>query len=159
MHASINLHHEPSGSSFIFYCFFCFSLFIDTPLPGTDPYQFDFNQDCRKAYEEIIKLKLNTGRIMLEAEKKTHPNNLIPYFLDNYIDFFTLYFNEDPEEYKRRIPSLEERLALMKKGDPSSPFYLFTRSVIYFQWAAVEIKFGERWNAAWAFRKSFLTGK
>ncbi|MEJ0081413.1 MAG: hypothetical protein WDM78_10820 [Puia sp.] len=29
----------------------------------------------------------------------------------------------------------------MKKGDPASPFYLFTRSVIYFQWAAVEIKF------------------
>ena len=47
---------------------------------------------------------------------------------------------------------------MMKKGDPASPFYLFTRSVIYFQWAAVEIKFGERWEAAWAFRRSFLTG-
>jgi tetratricopeptide (TPR) repeat protein len=123
-----------------------------------NPYSFDFNTDCRKAYSEIIKLKLNTGRLILDEEKKSHPNNLIPYFLENYIDFFTLYFNEDPEEYKRRKPFLEQRLALMKKGDPSSPFYLFTRSVIYFQWAAVEIKFGERWDAAWSFRKSFLTG-
>jgi tetratricopeptide (TPR) repeat protein len=123
-----------------------------------NPYSFDFNTDCRKAYSEIIKLKLNTGRLILDEEKKSHPKNLIPYFLENYIDFFTLYFNEDPEEYKRRKPFLEQRLELMKKGDPSSPFYLFTRSVIYFQWAAVEIKFGERWDAAWSFRKSFLTG-
>ena len=122
-------------------------------------YKFDFNSDCRKAYEEIIKLRLNTGRQILETEKKTNPENLIPYFLENYIDFFTLYFNEDPEEYKRRKPSIDLRMAMMKKGDPSSPFYLFTRSVIYFQWAAVEIKFGDRWDAAWSFRRSFLTGK
>ena len=122
-------------------------------------YHFDFNAGCRKAYDEIIKLKLNTGKQILEAEKKAHPSNLIPYFLDNYIDFFTLFFNEDPEEYRRRKSSLDQRLSLMKKGDPASPFYLYTRSVLYFQWAAVDIKFGERWDAAWAFRRSFLTGR
>jgi len=122
-------------------------------------YPFDFNTECRKAYQEIIELKLNTGKQILDAEKKAHPNNLIPYFLDNYIDFFTLFFNEDPSEYRWRKPNMDQRLAMMKKGDPASPFYLFTRSVIYFQWAAVEIKFGERWDAAWSFRRSFLTGR
>lgn len=122
-------------------------------------YTYDFNAGCRRAYDEIIKLKLNTGQQILEDEKKAHPGNLIPYFLDNYIDFFTLFFNEDPAEFKRRKPSLEQRLTRMRKGDPASPFFLFTRSVIYFQWAAVEIKFGERWDAAWDFRKSFITGK
>jgi tetratricopeptide (TPR) repeat protein len=139
-------------------------IFIFFFLPGFSgqaqvSYPFDFNAECRKAYQEIIKLKLNTGKQILEAEKKAHPNNLIPYFLDNYIDFFTLFFNEDPAEYRRRKPFLDQRLAMMKKGDPTSAFYLFTRSVIYFQWAAVEIKFGERWDAAWAFRRSFLIGK
>jgi tetratricopeptide (TPR) repeat protein len=123
------------------------------------PYRFDFNADCRKAYEEIIRLRLSSGKRILDSEKKSDPGNLIPYFLDNYIDFFTLYFNEDPAEYRRRKPSVDQRLAMMKQGDPSSPFYLFTRSVIYFQWAAVEIKFGDRWDAAWSFRRSFLTGK
>jgi|HubBroStandDraft_3_1064219.scaffolds.fasta_scaffold26774_2 hypothetical protein len=149
--------NHPAHPLFFIALFVFFFSFM--PMGRTQvSYQFDFNADCRKAYEEIIKLKLNTGKLILEAEKKAHPNNLIPYFLENYIDFFTLYFNEDPEEYQRRIPFLEQRLALMKKGSPSSPFYLFTRSVIYFQWAAVDIKFGERWNAAWAFRKSFLIG-
>src|SRR5882672_9325218 len=69
-------------------------------------YHYDFNTDCRKAYDEIIKLKLNTGKLILEAEKKVHPGNLIPYFLENYIDFFTLFFNEDPDEYRRRKSSL-----------------------------------------------------
>ena len=141
---------------FLAFLFFLLSSLSISGAPG--PYAFDFNADCRKAYSEIIKLKLNTGRLILDEEKKLHPNNLVPYFLDNYIDFFTLYFNEDPVEYQRRKPLLDQRLALLKKGDPSSPFFLFTRSVIYFQWAAVEIKFGERWDAAWSFRKSFLTG-
>ena len=132
--------------------------FISTGLAQTS-YQYDFNADCRKAYDEIISLRLYSGKQILEIEKKKHPTNLIPYFLDNYIDFFTLYFNEDQGEFRRRKPGMEQRLNLMKKGNPASPFFLFSRSVIYFQWAAVDIKFGERWDAAWYFRKSFITGK
>jgi tetratricopeptide (TPR) repeat protein len=143
-----------------FFIVFLFSFLSFMPSGQTQvSYQYDFNADCRKAYDEIIKLKLITGKQILEAEKIAHPRNLIPYFLDNYIDFFTLFFNQDPEEFKRRKPSAEQRLILMKKGNPTSPFYLYTRSVIYFQWAAVDIKFGERWDAAWSFRKSFLSGK
>ncbi|MEO6963920.1 MAG: tetratricopeptide repeat protein [Puia sp.] len=122
-------------------------------------YHYDFNPACRKAYAEIIHLRLGRGKVLIEAEKKTHPQNLIPYFLDNYIDFFTLFFNEDPGEYENRKPGQERRLNLMKKGDPGSPFFLYTRSVIYFQWAAVDIKFGNRWDAAWSFRRSFLLSK
>jgi tetratricopeptide (TPR) repeat protein len=144
---------------FIFFTCFLFCSHSSLSSYGQVKYTFDFNPVCRKAYDEIIQLKLNSGKELLETEKKVHPANLIPYFLDNYIDFFTLFFNEDPAQYKSRKPSMDQRLSLMKKGDPRSPFYLFTRSVIYFQWAAVEIKFGERWDAAWAFRRSFLSGK
>jgi Tetratricopeptide repeat len=122
-------------------------------------YHYDFNENCRRAYNEIISLKLYAGSQILEAEKKTNPHNLIPYFLDNYIDFFTLFFNEDPVELHQRKHAAEQRIDLMKKGDANSPFYLFTRSVICFQWAAVDIKFGEKWDAAWYFRRSFLSGK
>ncbi len=92
--------------------------FLSFPAIGRTQirYQFDFNANCRKAYEEIIKLKVVTGSQLLEEEKKAHPNNLIPYFLDNYIDFFTLFFNEDPVEFRRRKPSLEQRLDPNEKG-------------------------------------------
>jgi tetratricopeptide (TPR) repeat protein len=129
------------------------------PSPAFAQYHYDFNPACRQAYAEIIRLKLASGRAILDAQKKADPQNLIPYFLDNYIDFFTLFFNEDPAEYQRRKPAEEKRLNLMKQGDARSPFALFTRSVIYFQWAAVDIKFGNRWEAAWSFRRSFLCGR
>ncbi|HEY4156316.1 MAG TPA: tetratricopeptide repeat protein [Puia sp.] len=139
----------------------CLSLLMGC-LPGNPvfaQYHYDFNPVCQKAYGQIIALRLDSGKALIEAEKKTDPRNLIPYFLENYIDFFTLFFNEDPAEYQRRKPGEDQRLNLMKKGDPSSPFFLFTRSVIYFQWAAADIKFGNRWEAAWSFRRSFLNGK
>jgi tetratricopeptide (TPR) repeat protein len=142
---------------FVAWLFFFFS-FLPSGLTQVT-YRYDFNADCRKAYDAIIKLKLGSGRQIIESEKKAHPGNLIPYLLDNYIDFFTLFFNQDPEEFRKRRPAAEQRLTLMKKGDPASPYYLFSRSVIYFQWAAVDIKFGEHWDAAWYFRKSFLIGK
>ncbi len=120
---------------------------------------FDFNAHCRQAYKEIMQLKLQHGQQLLDEEKARRPDNLIPYYLENYIDFFTLFFNEDPQEYKKRFPNREQRLDLMSKGPESSPFYLYARSVIHFQWAAIRIKFGYRWDAGWEFRRSFLQVK
>ncbi|MBS1600310.1 MAG: tetratricopeptide repeat protein [Bacteroidetes bacterium] len=127
--------------------------------PGFAQKKFDFNNNCQKAYKEIIWLKLKSGQEILDNEKKTNPDNLIPYFLENYIDFFILFFNQDPAEYKIRKERGENRVQLMKSGPASSPLYLFTRSVIQFQWAAVHIKFAGNWDAAWEFRRSFINGK
>ena len=62
---------------------------------------FDFNADCQQAYKEIIQWKFVKGQQLLDIEKAKHPDNLIPYYLENYIDFFTLFFNEDPAFYKK----------------------------------------------------------
>ena len=120
---------------------------------------FDFNANCQQAYDEIMHLKLNSGQLMIDAEKKKNPKNIIPYFLENYIDFFVLFFNEDAGEYEKRKKNLSKRIDLINKGPQNSPFYLFTKSVMHFQWAAVRIKFGYNWDAGWEFRRSFLQVK
>jgi hypothetical protein len=143
-----------------FFCKTCFLLLTQFfPGPGVAQKSFDFNANCQQAYREIIQLKLSSGSKMLEIEKKTNPDNLIPYFLENYIDFFVLFFNEDPAVYKLKEANESKRLQLMEKGPESSPYYLFSQSVIHFQWAAVKIKFGNKWDAGWTFRRSFLDGK
>jgi hypothetical protein len=126
------------------------------PIGARAQKTFDFNDPCQKAYQEIIRLRLTAGQVILDAEKKNHPDNLIPYFLENYIDFFVLYFNEDPVEYQARKGKLDIRIRLMNQGPSSSPYFLFTKAILHFQWAAVKIKFGENWDAGWEFRKSFL---
>jgi tetratricopeptide (TPR) repeat protein len=117
---------------------------------------FDFNSNCQQAYHEIISLKLEHGELILEEEKKKDPNNLVPYFLENYLDFFILYFTEDPTEFRRRKSNEDIRIRKMNEGPDSSPYYLFSKAIIHFQWAAVNIKFGHNWDAGWEFRRSFL---
>ncbi len=129
------------------------------PLLCIGEKRYDFNVNCQEAYRAIIQLKLAEGSRLLEAEKKRDAGNLIPYFLDNYIDFFQLFFNEDAAQYAAWKGRLDQRLELMSEGPASSPFYLFTRSVIHFQWAAIQIKFGDNWDAGWDFRRSFLQSK
>ena len=129
------------------------------PLLSAGQKHYDFNNTCRQAYRSIIELRLDEGSRLLEAEKKRDPNNLIPFFLDNYIDFFQLFFNEDAAQYAAWKGRLDQRLELMSQGPDSSPFHLFTRSVIHFQWAAVQIKFGNNWDAGWDFRRSFIQSR
>lgn len=118
--------------------------------------QFDFNARCDKAYKSIISLRINEGISLLEAEKKENPNNLIPIMLDNYDDCLTLLFNGDIEAYKKRKVNLSMRLSQLEKGNINSPWYRYSKAVLYFQWATVRIRFGEYFNAGTEFRKSFL---
>lgn len=129
------------------------------PLAGLAQRHFDFNAQCKEAYRQIIQLKLDAGQKLLDEEKRRDPANLIPDFLESYIDFFILFFNEDPSQYQARKDMLEKRIEWMSEGPESSPFYLFTRSVLHFQSAAIEIKFGNHWSAGWEFRRSFLQSK
>lgn len=120
---------------------------------------FDFNTNCRAAYKEILQLRIQNGQRLLDEEKQKHPDNLVPALLENYIDFFVLFFNEDPAEYQKRLLNRDQRLALFEQGPASSPFYLYSKAVIHFQWAAIKVKFGSRWDAGWEFRRSFLQAK
>src|ERR1700748_1066304 len=87
------------------------SLFFVVPAFGQK--HFDFNDNCRQAYREIIQLRLDEGGRLLEAEKKRDPDNLIPVFLDNYIDFFQLFFNEDAAQYAAWKGRRDHRLAIV----------------------------------------------
>lgn len=129
---------------------------LSLPVAGYGQKHFDFNPGCRRAYRAIVQLRLDEGGQLLAAEKKRDPDNLIPFFLDNYIDFFRLFFNEDAAEYSAAKARLDQRLESMNEGPENSPFSLFTRSVIHFQWAAIKIKMGSSLDAGLEFRRSFL---
>lgn len=116
---------------------------------------FDFNENCRKAYNSIIALKLEEGNVLLKAEEKKNPDNLIPLYLENYVDFLSVYTSDTHEEYEQRKKNKEVLLVLLNAGDNASPYYLFTQAEVNLQWAALEIKFGEYLNAIFEIRKAF----
>ncbi len=116
---------------------------------------YEFNSLCQQAYKEITQLKLNNGQALLEKAKKQNPDNLIPLVLESSIDFFVLFFNEDPTEYKIRKTKIEERIILLKEGPSSSPFHDFSLSVVYLHKALISIKFGEMWSAGWDIKRAY----
>ncbi len=129
----------------------CFCAFAETT--------YDFNPVCREAYQNITSLKIAAGQRLVNTARQQNPNNLIPDLLQGYIDFFVLFFNEDPAEYKIKKENIEDRIDRLKDGNSSSPYYNYCLSVAYLQKAMIAIKFNERFAAFLAFKKAFATIK
>jgi len=115
---------------------------------------YDFDTTCKAAYNEIFKLKLDNGKQLINRARKENPDNLVPEILEGYIDFFVLFFNEDPAEYTARKANFDKRLEAFNSGSDKSPFYRYCIALTYIQRAAVKIKFGERYSAGWDFKKA-----
>jgi tetratricopeptide (TPR) repeat protein len=138
---------QKSICSFLFCFCIIFSAYADKV--------YNFDATCQQAYNEITSLRLSSGEKFIALARQQNPDNLIPDLLDSYIDFFILFFNEDPAELKIRKPHFDDYLDRLGDGPTSSPFYNYCRSVVLIQEACVEIKFGQRWSAGWDFRKAF----
>lgn len=116
---------------------------------------FDFNANCIKAYENILALKLNTARAIINAEKKKNPNNSIPYLLDNYVDYFNLITSENKSDYLRFKESKNARISRIEKDDKNSPYYLYSLAEINLQLALSRSKEKEYFTASIEFNKAF----
>jgi len=116
---------------------------------------FDFNANCIKAYQNIMALKLNTARALINAEKKKNPDNSIPYLLDNYVDYFNLICSENEIDFERFKERKNVRLSRIAKDDKNSPYYLYSLAEINLQLALSRIKEKEYFSASLEFNKAF----
>lgn len=133
----------------------CFLWLVALSLRAQTSRQFKFTEKCGLAYQQIMMLKLAPAAQLLTEEKQADPQNLIPHLLENYIDFFVLFFNENKKDYDRLKPNKSKRLGLMKDGPAQSPFTRFSQAIIHLQWATIEMKFNDRWAGGWDFRDAF----
>lgn len=104
---------------------------------------FDFSPLCTKAYENIIALKLDSGRYYLSQEKLNNSDNHIPLLLYNYIDFLEVYTSGSVLEYEGKKKLFDSRISELKDGDKNSPYYLYAQAEVHTQLAVLHIKFGE----------------
>jgi tetratricopeptide (TPR) repeat protein len=117
--------------------------------------EFDFNDNCLKAYNHIIALRIDSGKYYVDAELKQSPRNRIPQLLNNYIDFLEIYTVNAPELYTEKRKSFDSRLKNLKSGDSKSPYYLYAQAEIHFQAAVLHIKYGEYFSAVMQVKKAF----
>jgi hypothetical protein len=86
---------------------------------------FDLNQRCQLSMEKVMALRFTEAKELNKKEKSEHPDNLVPYYIDNTIDFITIYISEDEAVFDKLSGNKDARLSKIKSGDPNSPYYLY----------------------------------
>ena len=102
-----------------------------------------FTKDATTAYQLVMQLRLKEAQQMIDKVKKETPDNYVVYFLENYIDFFTIFIGENSADFKKLKENKDKRLEMIGKTDPRSPYYLYCKAEINLQWALVRLKFEE----------------
>ncbi|NNE28911.1 MAG: tetratricopeptide repeat protein [Saprospiraceae bacterium] len=139
----------PGVFSFLLLSFY----FIIPTLSGQGT--FSFSPLAKKAYQSTFELKLTKAKEELRELQIAEPENLIGVLIEDYIDFFTIFINENEEEFHRLEKNKAGRLRKIKTGDPQSPYYNYCQAEIYLHWALARIKFEEYFTAFNEVRNAF----
>jgi tetratricopeptide (TPR) repeat protein len=116
--------------------------------------QYNFDENCRQTYQAVLSLQFAEAHRLIEMEKKADPANLLPVYLENYIDFLTLFIGEDHKVYNLLKAKKSLRINLLEKGRQDSPYYNFCLAEVHIQWAFARLKFGDYTAAAFEIRKA-----
>lgn len=116
---------------------------------------FEATPEIEEAYRLVSTLRFEEGQQKIADIKKSDPDNKLVYLVENYIDFFTIFLNEEEDEYELLSDNKEARIDQIKKGDKTSPYYLFAIAEIHLQWATARLKFGERTTPATEVLKAY----
>ena len=122
---------------------------------GISQGKFEQTPQIRAAYDLVMSLRFDEAKTQIEAIKRDDPQNLLVHYVENYLDFFTCYINEDKTEFNRLERNKDARIALVKTGDPNSPYYLYLQSSIRLHWALARLKFSEYFTAFREVNKAF----
>ena len=126
-----------------------FLLFVSRADAG-----FTYDANCQQAYQAILSLKFSEAHKLIDTEKSIDQANLLPVYLENYIDFLTLFISEDRNAYNRLKEKKQDRMNLLEQGCKDSPFYNFCLAEVSLQWALSRLKFGDYTTAAFEIRKA-----
>jgi hypothetical protein len=107
---------------------------------------FDFTPNLQKAYSEIFKLKIQSGKELIAKE---NPQNAFRIYVENYIDVIELLNSENEKSYERILQKEDARLELIENLDQKSPYNRFLRAEIKLHWALLKIRFGHEVKAGW----------
>lgn len=100
---------------------------------------FEWNSSMQKAYSQILKMKLSSGRAILDTDKN---NNGIKYYLQSYADLVQLLVTENKGLYHDFLTAQETRLEAIDALDKKSPYRKFLQAEIKLHSAFVKLKFG-----------------
>lgn len=86
-------------------------------------------------------------------------NAPLDLYYDNLSDILELILLENEDRFDDLSDNKDVRLKSLKTLDDSSPWKRFTEAEIKLQWAFVNFKYGNEWDAFWGLRSAFRAAK
>ncbi|MDA9333336.1 hypothetical protein N9Q80_04480, partial [Saprospiraceae bacterium] len=71
------------------------SLLLLCSLLISAQYRFEITPDIEEAYDYAMSLRKTEAKKKLQYIKTADPNNLMVLLVENYLDFFEIFINED----------------------------------------------------------------
>ncbi len=131
-------------------------LFILIGLTPVKAQTVDVNTRCQHAYNDIIALRFDDARALINKEKVANPQNLYTTYLENSIDFLTLFMDENETYYNKIEDREDRRLDLLSKLPDNNPYKKYLQANINLQWAIAKLKFHNYFSSALGIRRSYL---
>lgn len=111
-------------------------------------------QPAQHAFQLILDLRTNEARKLIE--KIPAPRSI---YLASLADMLEMFVREDPALFSRYESNLEKRLEELGRINPPSAEKMYTLAELRLQWAFVNLKFGNEFQAAWQIRQSYLAAQ
>ncbi len=118
-------------------------------------YKYDFNPNCVNAYSAIISLKFKEGKKLIDQEKTINPENNIPYLLENYIYFLSVFIAEEEKDFDKYDDLKDQIIDRLKEGDERSPYYRYCLAQVNLQWSVARAKFKEYTTATLEINRAY----
>ena len=132
-----------------------FIAFIFLSLLSSSQPQVVINDRCKEAYQKILSLRFEEAEKILETERVVNPDNIYVSYLENYIDFLSVFISEDETMFERLENNRPGRIDQIKKLSISSPYRDFFLGNINLQWAVARLKFQEYFTAAFEINRAY----
>lgn len=117
--------------------------------------QVEVNEQCKFAYESILALRFDAAEKILADEMTKNPDNLFVPYLENYIDFLTVFIGEDEFRFNELENNKSNRIDRIKKLSDTSRYKNYMLGNIHLQWAVARLKFKEYFTAAIEINKAY----
>jgi predicted negative regulator of RcsB-dependent stress response len=135
--------------------YFFLILFLSDCFSVSAKSHFTWSPKLKNAYKKVLALRFDEANFLIAQEKNQDSENLMVYHVENYLDFFRVYINEEDVEFNRLEGNKDRRLAKIKEGDENSPYYLYLQATTRLHWAMARLKFEEYATAAFEVNKAF----
>ncbi len=123
---------------------FIFTVLLFSNISAQCAANFEFTPLAKRAYNRVISLRFAEAIPMLVDLRINEPDNLIVYYIEDYMDILKIVMHEDKAEFKKLEPNKSKRLTALERGkNCGSPYYRLCVAEINLHWALARGKFGE----------------